>query len=297
MAMSDMKCRICGAGGLRLRLVARGQEIWRCGECGFEQVAHEPSKEVLDAIYSDAYFTSAKYKGDPVALEKEDSRRMELLGRWVRPGAVVLDAGCSTGDFLASAKSRYEMHGVDYSEFAVGVARERNPEIAHQLHAGKLEESPLTGKSFDAICLWDVIEHIWEPMPVIADLLGRLKPGGVLVMSTPAIDAPTARVLGAYWPFMTPPEHLGFFTRRAFEQAARQQADCELVYHRRLGKWANLAFIAYKVGRIAPRWFPMFLLKPLQLWPLKKLSMYVPTNDIQYVVLRKRGPTPAMGGA
>ena len=49
-------------------------------------------------------------------------------------------------------------------------------------------------------------------------LMGHLKPGGYLVLSTPSIDAPIARAMGRYWAFMTPPEHLGFFSGRSFRR-------------------------------------------------------------------------------
>lgn len=251
-------CRICKSSALDRLFVAREQELWRCRGCGFVQVACEPSSETLDAIYSESYFTSSKYRGDPVALDRENERRLCLLKRWAPLGAEVLDAGCSTGDFVSYAKSSFLMHGNDYSEFAIRSAQERNPDLADRLKAGRLEDSVWANKVFDAIRLWDVIEHIWEPLPVIADLLRRVKPEGVILMSTPAADSLMARLLGPYWPFMTPPEHLSFLSLRAFEAAAQATGGCSIVGSSRRGKWANRAFIGYKVTRIAPKWFLPF---------------------------------------
>ncbi len=280
-------CRICSNRPLEFHFEAAGQTLLRCVQCDFVQVRTEPSAQELEAIYSEGYFTSAKYRGDPVAQERENERRLRLLKCWAPDGSDVLDAGCSTGDFLAYAKGSFQMHGLDYSSFAVETAKRHNPDLAQRLKSGSIEETEWPDQSFKAICLWDVIEHLWDPVTVVKNLLDKLQPGGVILISTPAIDALTARVSGRYWPFMTPPEHLSFFGLKTFRQMALGLGHCEIVYASRRGKWANVAFIAYKVTRIAPSWFPKVLLWPFFQWPLKRLSLYVPTGDILYLVLRK----------
>ncbi len=290
------ECRICGSSVV-FQFAARNEELWRCRACGFLQVAEEPSPETLDAIYSQSYFTSSKYKDDPVALSRENSRRLKMLSECADAHAEVLDAGCSTGDFVAYAKDSFQMYGNDYSEFAIQLAQERNPELADRLMAGRLEDSVWSDRQFDAICLWDVIEHIWDPVRALQDLLAHVRPGGAILLSTPAADSMMARALGVYWPFMTPPEHLSFFSLDAFKAAARAAGNCQVVSYSRRGKWANLAFIAYKMGRIAPKWFPTALLRPFQMWPLKKISIYVPTGDILYVVIRKATAPATVGSS
>jgi len=283
---SPAKCRVCGSPAI-FQFKVRNEELWRCQACGFLQVGHEPDPKTLDAIYSQSYFTSSKYKDDPVALSRENSRRLKMLSKWATANAEVLDAGCSTGDFVAYAKNSFRMYGNDYSSFAIELAQQRNPDLVDRLTAGRLEDGLWSDRQFDAICLWDVIEHIWDPVRALRDLLVHVRPGGAILLSTPAADSAMARALGAYWPFMTPPEHLSFFSMDAFRAAAKAIGGCEVVSFSRRGKWANMAFIAYKMSRIAPQWFPSSLLRPFQMWPLKKLSVYVPTGDILYVVMRR----------
>lgn len=279
-------CRICCSSRLIPHVTIDSEDLDRCGDCGFVQVRCEPSEATLREIYSAAYFAHSKYR-DPRALALENLRRLALLDRALPPGAEVLDAGCASGEFVTVAKGRYAIYGIDLSEYAIAQARTANPEIAERLVAGRLEDTSYAGRRFDAICLWDVIEHLWEPVPVVADLVARLKPGGYLFISTPAIDTPVARIAGRYWAFMTPPEHLGFFTRRSFETLFSQSAPARIVRFLRRGKWANIAFIGYKIERIAPGWFPLWLLAPLR-WPLiRRLNLYVPTGDLQYLVVRK----------
>ena len=279
-------CRVCGSSNLTLHMAVAGETLDRCSHCGFVQVRDEPDDHTLHSIYSAAYFAHAKYR-DQRALAMEHQRRLDLMARFVSEGAKVLDAGCSIGDFVYSAKTKYEMYGIDISAAAIDQAQAKNPELSDRLVAGRLENSGHANECFDAICLWDVIEHLWNPTAVVHDLLARLNPKGYLLISTPAIDAPIARMMGKYWAFMTPPEHLSFFTQKSFRLLFEDQAGATVKHFSRKGKWANMAFIGYKLGRIAPSWLPKSLLQPFN-WPgVRRLNVYVPTGDVQYLAIQR----------
>jgi 2-polyprenyl-3-methyl-5-hydroxy-6-metoxy-1,4-benzoquinol methylase len=278
-------CRICGDERLKRYLHIKQMRLDRCPVCGFVQVREEPDISVLNDIYSKSYFTHSKY-ADQQVQDLENRRRMNFMEQYVPAGASVLDAGCSTGDFIVHAKKAYNVCGVDLSEYAIEKAKEKNQEIASQLVAGRLEDSPFANVYFDAICLWDVVEHLWDPVATLSDLMSRLNDKGYLFISTPAIDALTASVLGKYWAFMTPPEHLSFFSKHSLDYLAKQ-LQSKIIRHVRLGKWANVAFIAYKLTRIMPDWFPGWLLSPLRLPFISGYKIYVPTGDIQYVVVQR----------
>ncbi|MBI4578084.1 MAG: class I SAM-dependent methyltransferase [Planctomycetes bacterium] len=251
-------------------------------------MADRPSDAELVAIYGDGYFAPSKYR-DESTLRAESQRRLALLGRYVQPGEGrrVLDAGCAIGDFVSHAKADYEVFGVDLSAHAVDEARRRNPELGDRLRAGRLESLEFPDVAFDAICLWDVIEHLWDPVSVCRALMDRLRPGGVLLLSTPAADAPIARIMGRFWAFMTPPEHLSFFTRRSLDFLARDLLRGSLLSCRRMGKRANVGFVLYKIRRIAPFLMPEAVVRSFR-WPgLARLAVYVPTGDVQYAVVKK----------
>ena len=281
-------CKICRSNDLKFHFNVNKQNLWKCKICDFVQVEKEPSSIDLENIYSDKYFNSAKYNHQNLAMIKENQRRLMLLREWVSKEAEILDVGCSTGDFIKHVKREYQMYGNDFSKFAIQKAIEKNPDLANKFKSGRIEETEWSDNLFDMICLWDVIEHIWDPFTLIKELFSRIKLGGCLAISTPAIDSLNARILGRYWPFMTPPEHLSFLSLQTFQKIALSLDNCELAHYSRKGKWANLSFIAYKITRIAPRWFPSLILLPFFKWPLKLISLYVPSRDIAYVVLRKK---------
>lgn len=284
--VSRPACRLCSSEDLDLHFEVRGCVLDRCRACGFVQVRDRPTAEELHAIYSAGYFAKSKYD-DEFAQRRENQRRVALLGgAGVPRGGHVLDVGCATGDFLGAAADRYDVWGLDVSAFATQLARERVPAFAHQIFTGFIEDQTLPDQFFDAIVMWDVVEHIWDPRAVLRRLVQHLRPGGTLILSTPDIGAPTARLMRTRWAFMTPPEHLGFFNRASLRRLLDEQLGLRTTSSTASGKWANLGFLAYKLRRVFPV-VPEALVERVQRSPLGRASVYVPTGDIRYVTARK----------
>lgn len=288
MSLSSNNCRVCHSSELVLKFTIKHCKLERCKNCGFVQVANKPREEQLNEIYSESYFSHSKYQ-DLKALAKEDERRFKIIQKYIPAGTSrILDAGCAGGEFISYVKGSYEMWGVDLSTYAIEKAKAKNPELKQRLFAGYIEHQNFEADFFDGIVLWDVIEHVWEPRETIEQLLKYIKPGGYLLISTPNIGASFAKVMGKYWPFMTPPEHLSFLTKKSFT-VALEGLNAKVVSWRSKGKWANIGFILYKIRRIAPVMMPEVLIRLFQKGLLKKLSAYVPTGDVQYISIRKGG--------
>lgn len=287
--MSPQTCRLCSSGDLELHFEVRGCTLDRCGGCGFVQVRDQPTAAELQAIYGDGYFAKGKYD-DEFAQRRENQRRLGLLERaGVPAGGRVLDVGCATGDFVTVGSERFDMWGLELSPFAAQQARDRNPAVASQIFTGFIEDQQFEPAFFDAIVMWDVVEHIWDPKAVLRRLVEHLKPGGSLILSTPDIGAATARLMRRRWAFMTPPEHLGFFSRPSLTFLLEEDLGLRTTSSQTSGKWANVGFLVYKLGRVFPGVIPQGLTRRVQQSPLGRAAMYVPTADIRYVTARKAG--------
>lgn len=105
-----------------------------------------------------------------------------LAGRCA--GRDVLEAGPGEGygaDLIAGiARS---VTGVDYDEQAVAHIRAKYPRV--QMHLGNLAELPLADGSIDVVVNFQVIEHLWDQGQFVTECARVLRPGGVLLMSTP----------------------------------------------------------------------------------------------------------------
>jgi SAM-dependent methyltransferase len=99
-------------------------------------------------------------------------------------GRDVLEAGCGEGygaDLIADVARR--VIGLDYDESAVAHVKARYPRV-EMLH-GNLASLPLSDGAVDVVVNFQVIEHLWDQGQFVAECLRVLRPGGLLLMSTP----------------------------------------------------------------------------------------------------------------
>jgi SAM-dependent methyltransferase len=123
------------------------------------------------------------------------------------PAGAVLDVGCGTG-WIGRHLTNYT--GVDGSPDAVRQAQDlgRNVQLADVD-----EPLPFPDRSFDGVILKDLLEHVSDPVNVVAETLRVLRPGGTVFASSP--DAQRW-----VWNDYT---HRRPFTRRAFQMLFRDQ--------------------------------------------------------------------------
>lgn len=279
-------CFICRREDFKYLFTSKGYQIIECQNCNFKQVALVPSFEYLEKLYFDLHLSHTKFR-DSSAAFKENCSRLMLLKKHCFEGGIVLDAGCATGDFLAVSKSNFSVYGTDISHAAIDAAKLRFPDLSDRLTVVNLDQFRGDWPQFDAICLWDVIEHVSDPIKVCNVLMGFLKPGGKLLISTPDMDSMTSRLMRQHWAFMIPPLHLGFFSTRVFEYIFSKIIPAKIIDFKTRGKWTSLGFILYKIKQINRYLMPNSLLDLLGKSSVGKLNLYVPTNDILYIVIEK----------
>ena len=206
MSRSARSCPACGQHSATRAFVVREYAYDRCVACRTCFVDPPPGPEVLAEVYGrrDYYDT---------ARQQEQRLRREADGRaatLVRMGVhAVLEIGCAAGYFLDAARAR----GLRVEGVAPGPAdAEPNPR-GHVVHQCWLEDLPASARRFDAVVLWEVIEHASEPLTILSAAVRHLAPGGVVALSTPSMSGLPARLLGRRFPMVTPPEHLTLMTR------------------------------------------------------------------------------------
>jgi 2-polyprenyl-3-methyl-5-hydroxy-6-metoxy-1,4-benzoquinol methylase len=98
-------------------------------------------------------------------------------------GREFLDAGCGTGHFSAVAASR----GARVTSLDVGDAL--MAEVARKVDServvGSILDLPFADRSFDVVLSTEVIEHTPRPAQAVRELARMVRPGGLLVVTTP----------------------------------------------------------------------------------------------------------------
>jgi SAM-dependent methyltransferase len=141
------------------------------------------------------------------------------------PGALLLEVGCGNGEFLARMRDRgWKTLGVDVDPEAVEAAKSRSLDVKR----GELTRLELPSDHADAVVLSHVIEHIHDPIGLLVECGRVLKPGGLVVVTTPNAAARGHRRFGSSWWPLDPPRHLVLFNTSAMRTAA-ELAGLEIV--------------------------------------------------------------------
>ena len=127
------------------------------------------------------------YMSNKLAQDPDDeplktfARGLSGLARLRGPGRL-LDVGCSYGAFLMAAqRAGWEAHGVELSETTARYAIEARKLSVFQ---GTVAAASFPDGHFDAVTLWDVLEHLDDPISTLCEIARILKPGGVLLAFT-----------------------------------------------------------------------------------------------------------------
>lgn len=110
-----------------------------------------------------------------------------------------------------------------------------------------LQESGLPMSSFDAVTVWDVLEHVRDPIQFMSACGSLLKPGGHLFVNVPNLDSLQARVLGARWPLLLP-EHLNYFNRKSLRFCGERAKLNWLDFGRRRA-YFSLKYVFYRLAQ------------------------------------------------
>lgn len=215
-------CNLCGGREHGHLFTKKDYRLVRCHGCNLAFIANPPDAAGIAALYT----AMADYHDELLDPASRAFARMRGIARQhvtmlrrstgSQQNLKVLDIGCSTGLFLDEARmAGFDVHGAEISPESSAFAREQ---FGLPVHTGDWREAGNADASFDIVTLFDVIEHLADPQAELDAVLRLLKPGGLLLQSTPDIDGlfPRLSYLVAksidYWPHPEPPWHLFQFS-------------------------------------------------------------------------------------
>lgn len=200
--------------------------------------------------------------------------RIGLLGG-IRPGYCVLDVGCADGWPKASLPPDVRYVGLDYPATATGWYGTRPDVFAD---AARI---PFADQVFDAVILFDVLEHLEHPERAIAEIFRVLKPGGTLLMNTPFM-----------YPLHDEPRDFRRWTHHGHELLARN-AGFAIERMDAIGSPVQSAFLALNIALAKMAINGLRLRRPAALL-LVVLPVLVVFNNTIAWLLAKLEPTDAM---
>ncbi|MBX3130085.1 MAG: class I SAM-dependent methyltransferase [Polyangiaceae bacterium] len=279
---SEFACPGCSALRYGWLGTKSGYTLVRCQACGLGRTLERPTQEATDALYTDpAYFVGGEYYLDYLRHEsgyRALARRVVSRVRRASPRAVHwYDVGAAAGFYLDEARrSGFSVSGAEPSATMCEVARSR---LGLSLENVTFERASVPAQPIDVVSFCDSLEHFQRPDRALRQARRWLRPGGLVVVHTPNLASPLARLLGARWPHFTPPEHLFYFDPPSL---------CGLL--------ARLGFRVSELGTLGHYFRPRELLRKGLGWHLPgperlALPIYVATGDL-FCIARTPGPGP-----
>ena len=199
------------SGGAESMLWSSGS-VQPCAVCqspdSAELLYHTPGFDVLIcrrcnlAYVNEFVETPKKGKGIPELLEKTylQAERF-LLHRFERslreieelaPRGKILDIGCGAGFFLRRAKEHgWEPWGIDLDGCRVAQARKHGINVLWET----FEKANYEEEQFDVVTMFNIIEHLTNPVAALNKVHRILKDGGLLVVETPTNDFTPMRLV------------------------------------------------------------------------------------------------------
>ena len=214
MTGATANCRLCGPSEFSDFAVIDGFCLQRCRQCSLVQITDDLSNVNLEDYYDQKFFDETydwlkEAKGRQKEYRKFDYRLEEI--EKLKPGkGKILDLGCSFGFFLDVARGRgWNAVGVEVGEYAAKFVRDK---LDLDVHTGDLMDVDLPADHFEAVTLWNVLEHLDDPVAQLMRINGLMKTGGVFVLTTGDIDSYIRKVEGLRWRALIPPIHVANYS-------------------------------------------------------------------------------------
>jgi len=193
------QCPVCSCTKTQFLFTRLGLDIWRCDQCrhGFQNPRINFDK--ASELYSDDK-TAADIYTEPIQKEIDKvkySYGLSLIDEFNPPSNnKILDFGCGAGVFLEVAKSNgwKQCIGIDAND---RYREQYDSELEIQYIYSSFEriDRTILGHDYDCITLWNVLEHLYDPVEIVRELKGMLKNDGLIFIMVPNIDSMASRII------------------------------------------------------------------------------------------------------
>jgi SAM-dependent methyltransferase len=193
------------------------------------------------------FATERDYYLDETASEAARAK-LEWIARFVPPRGTLLDVGANYGHFLRQAQERFEAIGFEPSAAVVAWGREH---LGVALEQGSIDsDNRAYLDRFDAVTMFDVIEHLPDPRGALERCRRYLTRGGHLFITTPDAGALVARLLGTHWYYIDIVQHISLFSAANLTRLLGESG-FRLVERRTFGRMYRLSYIERRLSQLS----------------------------------------------
>ncbi|WP_136987744.1 class I SAM-dependent methyltransferase [Synechococcus sp. UW69] len=212
----DIGCPKCGKKNNTL-FSKNGGQYSHCNDCNIVYLNNYFVSDILNKFYINYPSNTQSWHEKEIDFYKNIfTAGSTMIEEFCNQSQIdVLDIGCSTGLFL---KVFSDVSTIRAKTFGIEPnIKESNFALSQGINiiGSSIGE---VNRSFDVITLWDVLEHIPDPIAYIKNIKANLKPGGLLFIQIPTCDSLSARVLREHCNMFDGIEHLTLFGIRGIQE-------------------------------------------------------------------------------
>jgi len=219
--IDDYKCLLCGGNqGESILTWKEGYQLISCYNCSSvtANIDFSLEEEYVSELYNEAQFEIVKksmlstyqYRKKTFGKERYEYciKRLELDEEKIS----VLDIGCGVGYFLSVLKEK-NIHsmGLEVDPYQVNFCKNNG------LNVTDSDINNFDDKQFDLIVMFDVLEHLVNPIEFFQSLNSKLKNGGRIVAYTPFIHSFGFELMNEKHNLLYPFQHVCFYNEESLD--------------------------------------------------------------------------------
>jgi len=292
-ALHATSCAICGTEGNATELYASNftpddfspavfsarrppdrihYRMVRCNACDLVRSDPVADPAAVAKLYQQSTFDYSHEVDNLASTYGEYLAGLDRHG--VQKGAI-LEIGCGNGFFLKQARAQgyRDVRGVEPSQAAVQLAP---PDLRDAIVCAMMGPGIFPDASFDVVCFFQVLDHIFSPSNVLETCFRILKPGGFVLCLNHNVDALSSRLMKDRSPIIDI-EHTYLYSpstiKRLFSKFGFQVTE--------VGKVRNRYSLSYLMRLVpAPRPLKKAFLGILQGTGLGRVPLRVPLGNL-----------------
>ncbi len=194
----------------------------------------DPPLEGDSAFYTQFY---ARIESLGLFSQATIRREFTMAAQSIPAGARVLDVGCGLANFRSCVPQ------ADYTGLDPHMAKDRQ---STKIRGETLPEHLVAhAASYDAVCAFQVLEHVKAPAVLFAEMVEAAKPGGQIFVGVPHVPSAMTRIPN--FVMNAPPHHMTWWTISALAELAQKAG--AIVEKIEIVPWSAFDSLVYWIER------------------------------------------------